>query len=482
MPHNVRVCIIVAGVAGLKAAHTLLTAPSTPFGSTDVVVLEAQHRVGGRIKTDTTRSKVGAQYDLGAAWFHDALNNSVLRECVADGSFDARSDGYFDDKTMAHYALEVSGRLDAEEMKLWQVVEDIETFIEIYYASHDSPDMLLRDVVGLYMEQQQAFLSEWQINYCSRMVRYLELWHGIDHVHMSGKYAVMSHEGRNLYNRKGFSHLINLLMQTVGPSVLTGHPVKRIQRKSRGTSLRHIVETADGSVFSADYLVVTVPHSVLALDAGHEDGITWEPPLPRSMTDSILNMHFGALGKVVLEFESVWWDKNEDRFSILANGRAECVSGSPKPFEYPLYVINYARIYAGTPSLVVLIQSPVTEHLEANPHLAWPYMRSMLLKLKVPTCTTVPEPINVIVTDWSLNPYSRGSYCAAYVGDDPIDEVVQLSGEHDLCGLGAGSTVRFAGEHTISHGAGCVHGAFDSGERAARWILAHSESLNAASL
>lgn len=99
----------------------------------------------------------------------------------------------------------------------------------------------------------------------------------------------------------------------------------------------------------------------------------------------------------------------------------------------------------------------------------------MLAKLALSTgpdsISAIPDPINVIVSDWTQNPYIRGSYSSVHVGDDPFAQVLQLSGEYDLCGLGAQLTIRFAGDHTIGEGAGCVHGAYESGRRAASWIL-----------
>lgn len=487
-----RVCIIGAGISGLKTAHTLLTTPKTSFKSEDVVIVEAQDRVGGRIKTDTTSSKIGATYDLGAAWFHDALTNSVLRDSINNGSFQPETDGYFDDKATAYYAMEVEGKIDAENFKLEQIIDDIETFIEIHYSSLDTDDMLLKDVVSLYMDEQRRFLTSEQKQFCSRMMRYMELWYGIDHEKISGKYSVMSHQGRNLYNKKGYWSLVENLLGALDCKILTSKPVKTITRKSSKNDPYHTVKTTDGSMISAEYLVVTVPHSVLALEEMHDYGIQWVPRLPKPMYESFQSIHFGSLGKVVLEFDHVWWEISQDRIVVLANDLSKSDKSKndlpssdlsdtiPKPFDYPIYVVNYARIHPGKDSLVVLTQSPVTEFLEANPQLAWSYLRPMLQKLlhNVPTnlgpCS-IPDPINTFVTDWTQNPYIRGSYCALHVGDDPIDEIVQLSGEHDVCGLGSTSTVRFAGEHTASDGAGCVHGAYDSGDRSAKWIINHSK-------
>lgn len=465
MLHSVKVCIIGAGVSGLKAAHTLLQDPN--IKETDVIVLEAQARVGGRVLTDSSRSKLGVKYDFGAAWFHDALTNTVLYDSIADGTFNVDSDGYFDDKDLCVYSSETQGVLDVNELKLNRVVEDVERFIEIYYStSLDTPDMSLDDIVQVYLEKYKQFLTKEQIHYCARMLRYMELWYGIPLRDISAKHCVMNHQGRNLYNKKGYGFVVDKLANQINCPVILNQQVTRVDRDLGERSRNHRITTSSGTTVHADYLVVTVPQSVLALEAEHEYGITWQPKLPKPLVDSLHSMHFGALGKVILEFDHVWWDDSQDRMEVLAD--KNILLDIPVLFQYPIYIVNYHRVHPQATSLVILIQDPVTQYLEANPHKAWEYMKPMMEKIKM---KPVPEPINVLVTDWTQNPYARGSYSSVQVNDDPIDCIVQLSGEYDLCGLGGSSTIRFAGEHTIADGTGCVHGAYNSGTRAAEWIL-----------
>lgn len=70
---------------------------------------------------------------------------------------------------------------------------------------------------------------------------------------------------------------------------------------------------------------------------------------------------------------------------------------------------------------------------------------------------------NIIVSNWTREPYSRGAYSACFPGDDPVDMVVAMSNGQD-------SRIRFAGEHTVMDGAGCAYGAWESGKREANHI------------
>ncbi len=75
-----------------------------------------------------------------------------------------------------------------------------------------------------------------------------------------------------------------------------------------------------------------------------------------------------------------------------------------------------------------------------------------------------PDPIAVHMTDWSNDPLANGSYSYVPIGGSPTD--MRQLGEP-----GSGSLF-FAGEHTVHGSFGTVHGAFESGRRAAAEIVA----------
>lgn len=467
---EVKVCIIGAGISGLKTAHTLLNDPRSKFTKDDVLIVEGQDYIGGRVKTDKTSSKLGYSYDLGGAWFHDALTNVVLKESVEDKSFDINKDGYFDDLEHVYYHNDHKGELPYNKWRLNRVGDELFKFIEIYYyESLDRKDMNLLEITDIYIERYKDRLTPEQIKYLHQVARYSELWFGVSSDKISAKYSAMEHEGRNLYNLKGFSYLVDKLLKGIPKeNILLNHKVSKINRADK------YIETQHGTI-KFDYLVVTVPLSILKLPQDHEYGLTWEPKLPDSMTEAINKMSFGALGKVIFEFDNVWWDNEIERFVLFSEDLdntdiGEPLKSLPKKSKYPILAINYAAMHkSDKASLVLLTQSPLTDYVEAHPDEAWEYFKPMLQQI-VTSGKKISEPINVLTTKWTQNPYARGSYSAVLPNDDPESIIVQLSGEMEGIAL-SHSPIRFAGEHTISEGDGCIHGAYMSGEREAQWII-----------
>lgn len=135
------------------------------------------------------------------------------------------------------------------------------------------------------------------------------------------------------------------------------------------------------------------------------------------------------------------------------------------------------------PSLVVLMQAPLTQYIESLPNkqLVFEFFEPILNKFMAAMGCSQPvinaidktdvkspnadSPVlqGIIVTNWSSDPYSRGAYTVCFPGDDAIDMVTAMMGGQD-------SRIRFAGEHTILDGAGCAYGAWESGIREAEYI------------
>lgn len=455
-----KVIIIGGGIAGIKAALELQTK------GIDYVILEAKYRLGGRLNTV---EGLHGKYDMGASWFHETLNNPLFDEELSLGNPTDDPKVFYDDapKKIFNRNGPVSPFL-----KLDSIFQELFKFVEMSNEQDLESDEPLYDTIVKYLKSRKHLLSDEQITNISQYARSLELWHGIDSQMLSSKFSSIDNEGRDAL-ALNYDRVLKRHTDELDPSkVKLSTPVTHVTRTDNGTKVEVI--TKDGIKFVGDAAIVAVPQSILQLSEQDEGFITFTPKLPMKITDSLKKIHFGALGKVVLEFEQIFWPVDFERASILSNaadGFLEAIkndtdvpvfarNSTPQTWDFPAFIVNFGACF-NKPSLVILTQQPLTDYLEANREKAWNYYKPMVEALSGKK--DIPDPLNVIVTNWTQDPYQRGAYSACYPGDDPLLAILAFEE-----GFG---NVRFAGEHTVLEGAGCVHGAWSSGRREAEALI-----------
>ncbi|KAA8908810.1 hypothetical protein TRICI_004738 [Trichomonascus ciferrii] len=433
------VTIIGAGMSGIKAAVDLTNA------GVDVVVLEGRDRLGGRLKT--VRTSDGGCYDLGASWLHDSIINDVFNYAVEIGT-----DLYYDDSGYAWYCkdgeilpTEKSHRVFAETLQKAALV----------YSNSGLPDVTLKEFASSFVESK-PLITDSNREIAPQMVRFMELWHGIPWNVMSTKFGLENHVGRDAFVRGGYDSVFKSVLGQANKSKLEirlNTEVTKIIRRPSGTVE---VKTLNGDTFESDYAVVTIPLGVLK----GEYTKLFEPALPPQLSHTIDMTGFAALGKVVLEFESVFWRTDLDRFVVLADKNVDEYKAGP--FAAPLFFVNGYLVF-GRPVLISLMAPPTTQYLEKNLHKVMEIYRPALGQLRVDKSKPLPRVTGQYVTEWTQDKFARGSYSACMSG-------TTFEGSEIPFVEGAGN-VRFAGEHTTADGAGCVHGAFVSGRREAARII-----------
>lgn len=493
------VVIIGAGIAGLKAASRLYEG-----GVKDCVVLEARERIGGRLYT--IEGYQGRKYDLGASWHHDTLANGLFLEEAQLLSDDGPRYVFDDDKAML--IDDARGRVDYDvNMHLEILDEELSRFIELeFHQKLGVPDCSLFHVVLKYLFERRPFLTDDQIQYLPQVVRFLELWHGLDWKSLSAKDAYFGHQGRNAMVLHYDSVVSRIAKTFPNEWIKLGCEVNSVKRCSKVT-----VTTKQSQQYSCDYVVVTIPQSILnlSLDSDENDQpgrIHFEPPLKSSIQNAFEKIHYGSLGKVVFEFEQCCWSKETAKIVTLAHSHHKFVdqvrqassldqlvanvqAGDEKlikqdAWNHPLLFVNLAKT-TGIPSLVMLMQDPLTQHIERmrdQKEDVFKFFKPVLDKLMITLgseavisdmgtdrnssshAKNVPLLKDIIVTNWTREPYSLGAYSACNPGDEPIDMVTAMMNGQD-------SRIKFAGEHTIMDGAGCAYGAWESGNREAEYIL-----------
>jgi hypothetical protein len=191
-------------------------------------------------------------------------------------------------------------------------------------------------------------------------------------------------------------------------------------------------------------VIVTLPLGVLKAGV-----VKFDPPLPEAKTAAIQRLGFGNLTKVIVHFDAPFWPPNQYVFGYSPAD----ISASPAT------IINIWKSHQ-IPALVLLIGGELSREIER-----WPEARLRewaLGVLREMFGDAVAEPRAVARSEWSIDPYARGSYSYIAVGSSPTD--LEALAEP------VGETLFFAGEATHRGHWAAAHGAYASGLREAARI------------
>ncbi|KAK6463392.1 corticosteroid binding protein [Scheffersomyces coipomensis] len=472
-----KVIIIGGGISGVKATLDLYNG-----GVQDTLILEARDRLGGRLLSiDSTNNQSGGdvKYDLGASWFHDSLNNPLFDKALAKGNVSY----YYDDGKSIFFSPEDKY---IEHWKYDAVMEEILTYISLTYQNDPfKPDISLKEICNEYVSLYKSRLTNDQIKYGVSVVRmWAELWHGEDWEKLSAKYTFdgLDHQGRNVFVKNGYRTVFNNELLELPESYRNNNIKLNTQVSSINYTNKKLITiiTSDKQEFTCDYLIVTIPQSLLLInDPKDQQYIDWKPILPPHISDILPSVHYGSLGKVVFEFDTIFWPKDVDRFYALTDHQPNHGSNY-KPWDFPSIFVNYAAM-AQTPSLVALIQAPLAayiENLDTDPttksQIIWDLFKPLIESFSI--ISNIPAPTNIYHTPWTNDKYARGAYGTVKIGSGDPERVTAAFIE------GIENRIKFAGAETIDGSAnGCAHGGWFSGQREAKFILDRisSEKLNA---
>ncbi|WP_158828134.1 flavin monoamine oxidase family protein [Mucilaginibacter lacusdianchii] len=428
------VIVIGAGASGLMAAYSLAQAGKK------VTVLEACNRTGGRIYTlgDTLFFK---HAELGAEFVHGNLPVTLNLLQKAGISYSAISGDMWQYRngTFTKDAGMIEG-WDLLMKKLNSVKEDttLDDFLDTHFYDMKYED--LKDSVRRYA-------AGYDTSDTSR-VSVLALrreWQGEDEEH---QYRI---EG-------GYCAMIQYLVAEIknsGGEIFLNQPVKEIQWQHNDVS----IITADRNIYKAEQVVVALPLGVLQASPDDSGALSFTPPV-KEQTQALQKMGFGAIIKVLLQFDNLFW---EDEVT------EELVGKSLKDMLFLFSDEQIPTWWTQAPAHVPLLtgwlggapankwrNKPETEILdEALQSLSNIFNRSVdALKEQL---------VAWHVANWTAEPYTRGSY--AYDTVDTVESLKVLTKPIE-------NTVFFAGEYMYTGPAmGTVEAALTSGQDVAEQML-----------
>lgn len=416
-----RVIVVGAGLAGLSAARMLQDA------GIETLVLEARDRIGGRIWT--SRLWPDLPVDLGASWIHGVQGNPLTG--LADAAAARRLSTSYD----ASLALDEMGR----EVDLTDSAEATDALIETARKGLEK-DVSLKEAVAAHPGWTRADAR------ARRLIRHqingsVEAEYGGDWSEVSAWSFDDSEEfgGGDVLFPGGFDQITNHLAR--GLTIRLGQRATELAPLAQGVE----VTLADGSVLTADHVVVTVPLGVL--QAGQ---LAIAEPLAPSRQAAIDTMRMGLLNKCWLRFDRIAWPEDVDWIEWLG----------PEDGHFAQWV-SLAHV-AGLPVLMAFHAGQAAREREAQSDAA--LQEEAHGALKAMFGNAFPVPVASQTTRWAQDPLALGAYSFNAVG-------VSAKTRKALAGSDWEGRLVFAGEAASPRHFGTAHGAVLSGRAAAATVL-----------
>ena len=412
------IIVIGSGISGLASAKLLND------NGINVIVLESQDRLGGRLRTDRS---LNIPFDEGASWIHGPIGNPI--------------------SNIAELSEAITYLTNDENIKIYDTdgTEYNEDTLDEYYTAYENVLDTIQNNGSVDQSFEEVFKSLYPEYIDDRLWKfmlsaYLEFDTGADISQLSSLdfYDDESFSGNDVIITNGYDKIADYLAQ--GIDIRLNNAVEVIDYSSE----RVVVSTSE-STFEADYVIITVPLGVLKNNI-----ITFSPALPQEKLDAIDNVKMSAVNKFLLLFNTTFWNDNLQYFGYTADEKGK--------FNY---FLNLNKFATGSNALMTFAfgnYGILTESMSDNE-----IIDLILTHLRNIYGSSVPSPINMLRTKWNTNVHTFGSYSFASNNT--------RSSDFDILGQKVGNSLFFAGEHTSKDYRGTVHGAYLSGINQADAIL-----------
>lgn len=415
-PNGKTVIVVGAGISGLAAAKKLKEKGFT------VIVLEAQDRVGGRLRTNRS---LGVAFDEGASWIH-GIDGNPITTLAQDAGMTA---AFTDDDSFVSYDLGGVARGESvyaqtEDayynildtlMDNGNVNQSFETVFNNLYPNYTN-DRLWKFFLSTYMTFDRGDLDKISSLYYNEG----EEFGGEERITTNGYDTIPNHLANGLDVR---------LNQRVSLIDYSGDKVKI---------------THNGATSEADYVLVTVPLGVLKNNA-----IQFVPDLPAAKQNAIQKVGMNCVNKFLLTWDAAFWDDKQ------------YISYTPETRDKFNYFVNLKKINPGVNALMTFAYADYARQTETMTDAQ--VVGEIMSHLKDMYGNNIPYPSSMLRTKWQTNENAFGAYSYTAVG-------TEMSHFDDLA-KEINNKLFFAGEHTNRDYFSTAHGAYLSGIREADKII-----------
>jgi monoamine oxidase len=384
------VLVVGAGMAGLSAARSLADA------GWSVRVIEARDRIGGRVYT--TRDW-GFPLEMGASWIHGTTDNPLVPLARQAQSEVAPTDYYGWEKL----AVDPQLRPLRYSEKAWsgfvkRACEQVDggSLGAAVDAAANAEELSESDRAQLMFYIADQIEDEYAASANQLSAKTFD----------DGEFA----GGDQVVITNGYDALPRLLAN--GLEIVLNTPVTAVMRRDKSVT----VKAGDRS-FEGSAAIVTVPLGVLKAGA-----IIFDPPLPDGHAHAVNALGFGVLSKSYFRFDRRSWDAENAFYRFIGTKPGIWVQWLTLPSAAGPIVLAFN---AGEQGRSVESSSP--KDLMAG---ALPIARQLF--------GADVSPVDVRTSNWTLDPYARGSYSFHAPGSgledrrrlqEPIGDRLYLAGE-----------------------------------------------------
>ncbi|GMH55748.1 hypothetical protein TrST_g2423 [Triparma strigata] len=500
------VVIIGGGISGLITASDLLSS-----GHTNLLILEARPRPGGRINTLSLKTANGVPYnaDEGAAWIHGISEDNPMLEYVEEGNVNVVSPVNPWMHPSPTFPLFIGGRTPSQS----SVLNGLRQFSILIYAVNmickagygiDGTGMRFisvkeaLEVVRREGKEELGIIKVKDMSGESRavvrfLVHMLELWMGgslgdlqveeFGGLRDEGWGELPAEPSFEEYRNVKKKHRPKLYGDFDGPHGTVkggmGRIVEEVMRREPRLEekllLGNVVEEIDysfeesenirvkvkgGETYDAALVVNTMPLGCLK-----NGTVEFRPRLPNWKTEGFKNLKCGKYKKILLEFEEIFWPVDQEiiglvRITSPVKTKLEknrIIDIGDKLFLDNLWVKD------GIPVIEAVLVGDSARNCEGRSDKDIIRCVLELMKMNMQPELKFGKFVNGHVSRWEEDEFSLGAY--SYFGLGATERDIDALRKR----IGKGKKgILWAGEATNSEYQGSVHGAIISGHEAAK--------------
>ncbi|XP_071809333.1 uncharacterized protein [Asterias amurensis] len=431
--NHAKVLVLGAGASGLQASRILHDA-----GMDDFIIIEGADQIGGRIRSTTFANR---SIEIGAGWTYGSVR-PLTYQLAEELNLDRKASDYESMTVRNDTGNNVTDQAFGDYDKLDPAMEKLFSLKARIQSKKSNPDMSQRSALRL---------GGWSPR--SDTEKLIE-WFEMDFEYAESTEVLSTQEAEDfgetyfLRDPRGFISIFDVVAGFLKEPEFINHTRlnQRVVSIDQSDPASVVVTCEDGTVFTADQVLVTFSLGVL-----QNDLVEFIPPLPEWKDVVIKKSLIAAYTHIYLSFPSKFWDDTQ-----------WIMHASPRQGYFPAFFNFQAEGYDpdGTPTLLATLTGDESRRVDAQPVSQTKAEIEQVLRNMYGD--SIPDIEDILISGWTSNPLTMGSYSAW---------PTELSRQCTDALESRVDRVFFGGEATSSMYYSYVEGGLDSGKREGLKIL-----------